>query len=144
MPASGGWRAAYDLPEEVLDWNELRSKLHLGPEPAIDPDTVEIDQLHLSRLAMVPIDRLDDERLLALYRRSVKWGLRQVRNQVSRLLDERPSLLTTGRIETIKFYGDLALDAAQSGERVQAEHWLAKGGSRSRRRNARPIRSPGT
>ena len=29
--------AAYDAPEEVLDWNELRSKLHLDPEPAIDP-----------------------------------------------------------------------------------------------------------
>ncbi len=116
-----------DLPVEVLDWNELRLKLHLAPEPAIEPDTVEIDELHLSRLALVPIDRLDDERLLALYRRSVKWGLRQVRNQVSRLLDERPSLLTKGQVETIKFYGDLALDAAQSGERMQAEHWVAKG-----------------
>ena len=30
-----------DLPESVLDWNELRSKLHLSPEPAIDPDMVE-------------------------------------------------------------------------------------------------------
>ncbi len=119
--------SANDLPVDVLDWNELRSKLHLAPEPAIDPDTVKIEELHLSRLAQVPIDRLDDERLLALYRRSVKWGLRQVRNQVSRLLDERPSLLTKGQVETIKFYGDLALDAAQSGERVQAEHWLAKG-----------------
>jgi tetratricopeptide (TPR) repeat protein len=118
---------ANDLPEDEFDWNELRSKLHLDPEPAIDPDTVEIDDLHLSRLALVPIDRLDDERLLALYRRSVSWGLRHVRNRVSRLLDERPSLLTKGRVETIKFYGDLALDAAQSGERMQAEHWLAKG-----------------
>ena len=48
---------AYERPEQVLDWNELRTKLHLSPEPAIDPETVEIDQLHLSRLALVPIDR---------------------------------------------------------------------------------------
>ena len=49
----------------MLDWNELRSKLHLNPEPPIDPETVEIDQLHLTRLALIPIDRLDDDRLLA-------------------------------------------------------------------------------
>ncbi len=118
---------AHELPQEVLDWNELRSKLHLGPEPAIDPETVEIDELHLSRLGLVAIDRLDDDRLLALYRRSVKWGLRRLRNQVSRLLDERPSLLTKGQVEPIKFYGDLALEAAQSVERAQAEQWLTKG-----------------
>jgi tetratricopeptide (TPR) repeat protein len=118
---------AYDSPEEVLDWNGVRTTLHLSPEPAIDPETVEIDRIHLSRIALVPIDRLDDARLLALYRFSVKWGLRRVRNRVSRLLDERPTLLTTGQIELIKLYGDLALEAAQDGDRAQADAWLTKG-----------------
>ena len=109
---------AYELPEEVLDWNELRTKLHLGPEPAIDPDTVEIDRASpLATCVWSPSTGWTTTRLLALYRRSVKWGLRHVRNQVSRLLDERPSLLTKGQVEPIKFYGDLALDAAQYGER---------------------------
>ena len=65
----------------LLDWNELRSKLHLNPEPPIDPETVQIDQLHLSRLALVPVERLDDGRLLALYRQAAKWGLRRIRNR---------------------------------------------------------------
>ncbi len=119
--------AAYDSPEQVLDWNELRARLRVSAEPPIDPETVEFDTLHLSRVPLVPIDRLNDERLVALYRFSVKWGLRRVRNQVSRLLDERPSLLATAQIDVIKFYGELALEAAQEGEREQAETWLEKG-----------------
>jgi tetratricopeptide (TPR) repeat protein len=118
---------AYDSLDGPLDWNELRSKLHLSPEPSIDPETVELEQLHLSRLALVPLDRLDDERLPALYRLSAKWGIRRVRNQVSRLLDQRPSLLTTGGIEIITLYADLAFEAAHDGDRAQAEHWLNKG-----------------
>ena len=118
---------AYDSPEQVLDWNELRAKLRVSAEPPIDPETVEFDGLHLSRVPLVPIDRLNDERLVALYRFSVKWGLRRVRNQVSRLLDERPSLLATAEVDVIKLYGELALEAAQEGEREQAEAWLEKG-----------------
>ena len=82
------------------------------------PRSVEIDQLHLSRLAWSPSTALDDDRLLALYRQSAKWGLRRVRNQAARLIDQRPSLLSTGRIELINLYGDLALEAAQDGDRA--------------------------
>ena len=120
--------SATDLPEDVLDWNELRSKLHLSPEPAIDPDTVEIDELHLSRLALVPIDRLDDERLLALYRHSVKWGLRQ---------RAKPGVPAPGRAAVTLDEGAGRADQALRGPRArsgpgrasaaQAEHWLAKG-----------------
>ena len=126
-PASAGWRLPTTPEDEVLDWNELRSKLHLSPEPPIDPETVDIDQLHLSRLALIPIDRLDDDRLLALYRQAGKWGLRRVRNQVSRRLDQRPSLLVKGRIEALTLYADLAVEAAQEGDREEADRWLTKG-----------------
>ncbi len=119
--------AAYDPQDEVLDWNELRSRLHLNPEPQIDPETVEIDQVHLSRLALIPVDRLDDDRLLALYRQATKWGLRRLRNQVSRRLDQHPSLMTKGRIEVLTVYADLAVEAAQEGDREEADRWLAKG-----------------
>ena len=135
---------AYDSPEEVMDWNELRGKLHVSPEPAIDPETVEFDGLHLSRVPLVPIDRLDDERLVALYRFSVKWGLRRVRNRVSRLLDERPSLLASSQIEVMKLYGDLALEAAQEDEREQAEAWLEKGKQADSRQKRRAKRSRGS
>jgi tetratricopeptide (TPR) repeat protein len=119
--------ALHDEPAKILDWNGLRSKLHLSPEPAIDPATVDIDQLHLSRLGMVPIDGLDDDRLLALYRQSTKWGLRRIRNQAGRVIEQRPSLMLRGQIEPITLYGELALEAAQEDDRAMAEHWLTRG-----------------
>ncbi len=119
--------SSYDRPEALFDWSELRSKLHLNPEPPIDPGTVEIDQLHLSRLTLVPIERLDDDRLVAVYRQAVKWGLRRVKNQAARLIDGRPSLMTTGRIELIDLYGDLAVEAAHDGDRTGAEEWIVCG-----------------
>jgi hypothetical protein len=119
--------STYEEPAALLDWDALRSKLHLNPEPAIDPDSVDIDQLHLSRLASVPVERLGDDRLLALYRQAAKWGLRRVRNRAARLIDQRPSLFVTGRIEHINLYGDLALEAAQDGDRTNAENWIARG-----------------
>ena len=46
---------AYERPEQAarLERASTRSS-HSSPEPAIDPETVEIDQLHLSRLAVGP------------------------------------------------------------------------------------------
>ncbi len=119
--------ALHDEPAKILDWDGLRSKLHLNPEPLIDPETVQIDQLHLSRLALVPVERLDDDRLLALYRQTAKWGLRLIRNQAARVIEQRPSLMLKGQIEVITLYGDLALEAAQQNDRAMAEQWLARG-----------------
>jgi tetratricopeptide (TPR) repeat protein len=116
-----------DRADALLDWSDLRSKIHVNPEPPIDPETVEIEQLHLSRLALLPFDRLDDDRLVAVYRQAGKWGLRRVRNQAARLIDRRPSLLTTGRIEPVDLYGDLALEAAHDRDREAAEDWLVRG-----------------
>ena len=118
---------ADDRPDGLVDCSELRAKLHLNPEPAIDPESVEIEQLHLSRLALIPLDRLDDDRLVAVYRQAAKWGLRRVRNDAARLIDQRPSLITTGRIELIDLYGELAIEAAHDGDRSAAEAWLARG-----------------
>ena len=120
--------SANDLPEEVLDWDELRSKLHLSPEPAIDPDTVEIDSFTCSRLLRCPVDRLDDERLLAIYRQVSEMGSRQVRNRVSRLLDAASVTADDGAgSRSIDLYGDLAPRSGPDGRSSQAEHWLAKG-----------------
>ncbi len=117
----------YEQPDKLLDWNDLRSKLHVNPEPPIDPESVAIDELHLSRLARVPIERLDDDRLLALYRQAAKWGLRRVKNQAARAIDHRPSLTSIGRLDIIDLYGGLALEAAEDGDRTASEQWLIRG-----------------
>ena len=121
------FESSYDRSDTLLDWGELRQKLHVNAEPSLDPETVDIDQVHLSRLALVPIDRLDDSRLVAVYRQAAKWGLRRVRNQAARLIDKRPSLLSAGRIELIDLYGDLAVEAAHDGDRPAAEDWIVRG-----------------
>jgi hypothetical protein len=112
----------------LVDWNDFRSKFKLKPEPAIDLDRLDIEQLHLSRLSFIPIEQLDDDRVLALYQRAREWGIRSVLNRVARLIDhERPSLLVKGNIEPSTLYGELALEAAQRRQRARAESWLARG-----------------
>ena len=44
-------------------------------------------KLPLSRLARIPLEKLDDDRILALYRRAREWGVRAVTNRVARLID---------------------------------------------------------
>lgn len=112
---------------DLIDWNAFRAKLNIDAEPPIDPDHVNIDELPLSRLSRVPVDRLDDDRLLALYHRSREWGIRAVTARAARLIDSRPALLVKGKIDPTTLYGELALDAAGRGDRALAKHWLARG-----------------
>jgi hypothetical protein len=125
---------ANEQSDDSVDWKELRRKLHLQPEPAIELDKLNIQQLHLARLPCLPILELDDDRLLALYDRSREWGLRALTVRLANLVAERPFLLGKGGIETTTLYGDLALDAARRGDRAKALAWLEHG------RNADPLR----
>ena len=111
----------------LIDWSKLRSKLHLEPEPAIVADRLDIDHVHLTRLSLIPVEQLDEDQILGLYHRCRQWGVRSVLNRVAQLIDQRPSLLIKGGIETIALYGDLALDAARQNHRAEAESWLARG-----------------
>jgi tetratricopeptide (TPR) repeat protein len=112
---------------ELVDWDRLRAKLQLSPEPEIDPDHVDIAEVPLSRLSLVPIDRLDDDRVVALYRRAREWGIRAVTNRAARLIDARPTLMVKGKIEPTTLYGELALDAAGRNDRASATKWIARG-----------------
>jgi hypothetical protein len=115
----------------LIDWSRFRSKLQLKPEPAIDSDLAPIEltiqQLHLSRLSSIPIERLDDDRVLFLYHWAKEWGLRSVMIRAARVIAEHPSLLVKGRIETTALYGDLALEAARRLNRTEAEDWIRRG-----------------
>jgi tetratricopeptide (TPR) repeat protein len=111
----------------LVDWNELRSQLELKPERELDPQEVDIDALHIARLRSVPVDGLDDDRLIALYHRADEWAVRPVVNRVARIMDARPSLIIKGRIDSVALYGGLAIDAAHNDDRSQAEMWLARG-----------------
>jgi len=109
-------------------WNPLRETLQLRPEPMIDPDRTDLDQVHLSRLSLIPLARLDDDELLALYQRCRDWHVRGVMNRVTRfLIAERPGVLQRMNVPAITIYSDLALEAAAEGDRAESESWLARG-----------------
>ena len=112
---------------ELIDWSRFRSKLQLKPEPAVDPDLATIPLLHLSRLSSIPIERINDDRVLLLYHWAKQWGLRTVMIRAARVIAEHPSLLVKGRIETTALYGDLALDAARQDNRTEADDWIRRG-----------------
>ena len=112
---------------DLVDWDKLRAQLHVKPSLPSIPSTVDIDDLPLSRLAMIPVDRFDDDRILALYRRAREWGVRRVVNRVARLIDSRPSLMVKGKIEAPTLYGELALDAAGRSDRDRGDDWIKRG-----------------
>ena len=112
---------------ELIDWSRFRSKLQLKPEPAVDPDLATMPLLHLSRLSSIPIESINDDRVLFLYHWAKQWGLHAVMIRAARVIAGHPSLMVKGRIETTALYGDLALDAARRRERSEAEDWIRRG-----------------
>ena len=72
-PRSSSWNCTESWRDQV-DFASLRASLNIPPEPAIDPETVKIGTLHLARLNLVPVERLDDERWPDLYRRARSVG----------------------------------------------------------------------
>jgi tetratricopeptide (TPR) repeat protein len=109
-------------------WSRLREKLRLRTEPLIDPDRTEIDQVHLARLSLLPLDQLEDDELVAVYQRCREWHVSDVMNRVARfLIEERPALLAAIDVATTSIYADLVLEAAAAGDRAEAERWLNRG-----------------
>ena len=72
----------YDEPADAARLERSASKLHLNPEPAIDPESVDIDQLHLSRLGFGPGRAARRRPPSGTLSPGGKWGLRRVKNRV--------------------------------------------------------------
>jgi len=112
---------------ESVDFGALRASLNIPPEPPIDPDTVDIEQLHLARLDLVPVDRLSDERLVAYYGRAKRMMQPRAVERAARVLLERPSVATMARIEPLLLHSDLVSSAAALGKRAEAFDWVRRG-----------------
>ena len=105
----------------------LRAELGLEPEPSIDPETVRIDRVHLSRLHRIPAEHLDDDRLIALYLRARMYVLSSALERSARALSQRPALLETGIIDRFGVFADLAsLGLAHAGS-ADAFAWIQRG-----------------
>ena len=88
---------------------------------------MDIDRVPLGRLSMVPLERLDDDRLVALYHRAHEWGLLDLMPRAAHEIVRRPSLAAPGKIEPIILYGDLALEAIGRGDREGSMEWIRRG-----------------
>jgi tetratricopeptide (TPR) repeat protein len=113
--------------EAQIDWGQLRSRLGVPPEPTIDPETVDIESVPLGRLYRVPITRLDDDRLIKLYKRAHEWGVHKVALEAARAIASRPDLSIHDRIDSYELYGELAMDATLRDSAAEARDWIRRG-----------------
>lgn len=112
---------------EGIDFAAIRAELNLGDEPAIGPETVEIDQVHLGRLHRIPADRLDDDRLLNLWDRARRYILPMAMENAATTIANRPSLLDREGVNRVTVFSDLANLALSRHETAEAFDWLARG-----------------
>ncbi|HWE35621.1 MAG TPA: hypothetical protein VG406_03545 [Isosphaeraceae bacterium] len=105
----------------------VRQRLGVAPEPEVDPETVDIARLHLSRLDRVPADRLDDDRLVALYQRAREASIIGAMERAANELVRRPTLLARGDVERFAVYADLANLAMVRGDTEAAFEWVRRG-----------------
>jgi hypothetical protein len=124
----------------IIDFDAYRAMLKIQPEPPIDPETVEIERLHLARLALIPTDRLSDEKLVALYRRARAFSLVPMIEQAARALTARPAAWEPAQLEPVTLYSDLATIASSQDRKTEAFDWIRRGRqaepTSSRARNA--------
>ncbi len=110
-----------------LDFAALRARLKVEPEPAIDPEAVDVARLPLARLSAVPADRLDDDRLVLFYRRARRAMIADAMEAAARAIVARPSLFEKGQIDPVSVYTDLASLAIGRGQKDESQAWLAQG-----------------
>lgn len=115
------------LRHSQFDFAALRQRLHIPPEPEIDPTTVDLGALHLARLVYVPAEKLDDEKLGQLYRLGSEMGLSLVIERAGKLLIERPGALAKADVSSIHVYADLATLTASRGQIEEALALLKQG-----------------
>ena len=82
----------------------------------------------LGRLAMVPLDRLDDDRLLALYLRAHEWGLLELMPRAAREIIGRPRPGDLGRRSSrSSSTATLPSRRPRKGDRDAAMEWVRRG-----------------
>jgi tetratricopeptide (TPR) repeat protein len=110
-----------------IDFGALRSELGLTEEPELDPQSVAIDQVHITRLHRIPADRLDDDRLVALYRRARRFGMLLALEGAARVIVDRLDRVDAKTVDRLEVFAVLAETALQRGERDAAFAWMERG-----------------
>ena len=111
-----------------LDFAALRAELGVGPEPPIDPATVDLETIHISRLHQVPAESLGDEALVALFDRAHGYVLPLAMERSAKALVERPAILEAGLMDRVVPFADLAnLALSRRAPKEEVFGWLNRG-----------------
>ena len=110
-----------------IDFPALRQKLRIPAEPAIDPVTLDVESLNLARLSRIPVERLNDDQLVALYRRARRYMIRPALKNAAEGLTERSVLHESKLISTLSVYADLASISSLENHLEEASSWLRRG-----------------
>ena len=111
-----------------LDFAAMRNELGVGPEPPIDPATVDVEALHISRLQHVPVEGLSDEKLVDLFDRAHGYVLPLAMENAAKALIERPAIFENGQMDCVVPYADLAnLALARRAPKDEVFGWVARG-----------------
>jgi tetratricopeptide (TPR) repeat protein len=123
-------------PEAVgrnADFGALRSVLKLGPEPTVDPEQVDLDldldleQLPVARLALVPVERLSDQRLVAFFRRARQMMQTEALERACKTLIARPAAAEAGRVSQVELHASLAGVLADRDQFAEAHEVVRQG-----------------
>jgi tetratricopeptide (TPR) repeat protein len=110
-----------------FDFSSLRRRLNLPDEPEVDPETVDVETLHLARFPYVPAAQLSDERLAVFYRRARQFGLAPALRTAALALSERPAAMALLKEGPLTVYSDLASLAAADRKNKESAEWLRRG-----------------
>jgi tetratricopeptide (TPR) repeat protein len=110
-----------------VDFAAFRASLRIPSEPAIDAETVDVEQLHLARLDLVPVDRLSDDRLVAFYHRARRTNQTRALERAALVMLQRPSVASRARIEPYLLHTDLVSAVAARGQFAEAFEWIRRG-----------------
>jgi len=112
---------------DEVDWTRLRSRLSISPEPPIDLEAVDIDRIPLGRLALIPLPRLDDDRLVKFYLRAHEWGLVDLVLRAAHEIVGRPHLSSSSKLDERILHADLAMESTEQHDRAGALEWIRRG-----------------
>lgn len=110
-----------------VDFAGMRRNLGIKPAEEQDPLTADLDALHLSRLADVPADRLDDDRLVKLWTRSRTAVYPLAMERSGKAVVERPTVMDRPAVSHVTPYSDLANLALSRMDNAEAFEWIARG-----------------
>lgn len=112
---------------EEFDFNALRRNLGLPTREPIDPAAVDVKQIPLARLALIPPAALSDDDLIACYERAAMFAHTAALRALAREVLARPSL--DERVNKAVAHDELARaasDPAEAASHLQAAQQAAR------------------